>query len=113
MAFCRMRGFACKFLIAQAGSFDLNVDAIERATGDFRAVALNLQWSTNAFLPSADRLGMRRRSGSLLRLTCRQADTGVVDNPHFQNVPKTKAEGVKPVEITKDRKKYVRAEIGD
>jgi hypothetical protein len=36
---------------------------------------------------------------------------GVVDIPRSQNVPKTKAEGVKPVEITKDRKKYVRAEI--
>jgi len=65
MAFCRIRGFACKFLIAQARSFDLNLDAIERRTGDFRAVALNLQWSTNPFLPSADRLGIRRRIPAL------------------------------------------------
>ena len=43
----------------------MNVDAIERRTGDFRAVALNLQWSTNAFLPSADRLGIRRRRAAL------------------------------------------------
>lgn len=32
-------------------------------------------------------------------------------NPRSQNVPETKAEGVKPVEITKDREKYFRAEI--
>ncbi|TMA87611.1 MAG: hypothetical protein E6J74_29485 [Deltaproteobacteria bacterium] len=29
-------------------------------------------------------------------------------NPRSQNVPKTKAEGMKPLEITKGRKKFVR-----
>jgi hypothetical protein len=50
-------------------------------------------------------------SGSLLRLTFRRADKrSAADNPRAQNVPKTKADHVKPVEIAKDGKTVLVAE---
>jgi len=36
------------------------------------------------------------------------AEIATLLNPRSQNVPKTKAEGMKPLEITKGRKKFVR-----
>ena len=40
--------FTGEFLIAQAWDFDLNVDAVEERTGNFRMVALDLQRSASA-----------------------------------------------------------------
>jgi hypothetical protein len=46
--------------------------------------------------------------GTLLRLTFRRADKrGVADNPRSQNVPKTKVEPAKLVEITEDHRKLL------
>jgi site-specific DNA recombinase len=65
------------------------------------------------YLPSSSQMMVdksRNLSSSLLRLTCRRVDKGVVDNARSQNVPEAKAEGLKLPEITKDRKKFVSTE---
>ena len=70
--------FAGELLIAQAGDFDLDIDAIEQRAGDFRAVALDLQRRADAFLL---RIGKKSADARIHRRDQHEA-RGIIDRTH-------------------------------